>query len=213
MEADFWHERWDKGETAFHEGKPNRLLIKHFDALELAEGARIFLPLCGKAIDIHWLLGRGFRVVGIDLSPIAIRQLFDDLGLEPSITEDGELTRYSAPNIDIFVGDVFALTWDQLGPVDAIYDRAALVALPADMRARYAAHLAEITDAARQLLLSFDYDQRLFDGPPFSVDAAEIDRVHGARYLPHLLEQGRIPGGLKRHDDVDETAWLLTAKG
>ncbi|EAU40980.1 thiopurine S-methyltransferase family protein [Fulvimarina pelagi HTCC2506] len=213
MEAQFWHDRWDKGEIAFHEGKPNRLLLKHFDALELVEDARIFLPLCGKAIDIHWLLDKGFRVVGIDLSAIAIDQLFDDLGFEPSVTEDGDLTRYTAPNIDIFVGDVFALTPDQLGPVDAIYDRAALVALPAAMRARYAAHLAEITGATRQLLLSFDYDQTLFDGPPFSVDEAEIERVHGARYRLHLLEKGRIPGGLKRHDAVDETAWLLTAKG
>ncbi|MEN3793748.1 thiopurine S-methyltransferase [Fulvimarina sp. MAC3] len=212
MEADFWHERWDKGETAFHEGRPNRLLTKHVEALRLGEGARVFLPLCGKTIDIHWLLDRGFHLVGIDLSAVAIGQLFADLGIEPTIGQDGELTRYSAPKIEIFVGDVFALTAEQLGPVDAIYDRAALVALPAEMRSRYAAHLADITGATRQLLLSFDYDQRLFDGPPFSVDAAEIERCYGARYQTELLEQGRIPGGLKRHAEVDEAAWLLTAR-
>lgn len=212
MDAEFWHERWDKGQTAFHEGRPNRLLVKHFAALGLEEGARVFLPLCGKTIDIHWLRDRGFHIVGIDLSPLAIRQLFADLGLEPDVTDAGELTRYGAPGIEIFVGDIFALTAERLGPVDAVYDRAALVALPAEMRDRYAAHLADVTCAQRQLLLSFDYDQRLFDGPPFSVDAAEIERVHGARYRAELLEQGRIPGGLKRRDAVDEAAWLLTAR-
>ena len=216
MEQAFWHERWSKRETAFHEGKPNRWLVAHLDALGLAPGSRLFLPLCGKTVDIHWLLGRGFRVVGVDLSPIAIGALFDELGADPVITTvatpSGTLSRYSAASIDIFVGDVFALNAATLGNVDAVYDRAALVALPPDMRGRYAEHLAAITGLATQLLVGFEYDQALFDGPPFSVPEAEIERVHGARYDRRLLVRDRVPGGLKRSEAVDEAAWLLTAK-
>ena len=217
MEQEFWHERWAKRQTPFHEGTPNRLLVAHLDALELAPGSRLFLPLCGKTVDIHWLLRRGFRVAGIDLSPIAIGELFDELGADPVVanveTPSGTLTRHTADAIEIFVGDIFALDAATLGAVDAVYDRAALVALPPEMRGRYAEHLAAITDRAPQLLVGFEYDQALFDGPPFSVPEAEIARAHGDRYDRRLLVRDRVPGGLRGFEAVDEAAWLLTAKG
>ena len=136
MEASFWHDKWAKGEIGFHEGQPNAHLVAHFDTLGLAAGSRIFLPLCGKSGDLGWLLERGHQVVGIELSEVAIRQLFDDLGLEPAITEAGALKHFAVEDMDIFVGDLFALTPEQLGPVDAIYDRAAMVALPPQTRPR-----------------------------------------------------------------------------
>ena len=216
MEQAFWHERWSKRQTAFHEGRPNRLLVARLDELALSPGSRLFLPLCGKTVDIHWLLGSGFGVAGIDLSRIAIGQLFDELGVEPSVTtiatQTGELIRYTADSIEIFVGDIFALDATTLGAIDAVYDRAALVALPSEMRGRYAEHLAAITDDAPQLLINFEYDQALFDGPPFSVPEAEIVRVHGARFDRRLLVREPVPGGLKGQEAVEEAAWLLTAK-
>ncbi|MDY8107646.1 thiopurine S-methyltransferase [Fulvimarina sp. 2208YS6-2-32] len=216
MDEAFWHERWKKGETAFHEGRPNRFLVAHFASLGLAAGARVFMPLCGKSVDIHWMLAEGFRVVGIDLSAIAISQLFDDLALTPVLrkqaTGDGELILSSADRIDIFVGDLFALDAASLGPVDAVYDRAALVALPPPMRERYAHHIARITNTARQLVVSFDYDQALFDGPPFSVPQEEVERLYGPFYEIENLQQDRVPGGLKRRAEVDETALRLTKR-
>ena len=85
----------------------------------------------------------------------------------------GSHRRYSADGIDIFAGDIFEITADVLGPVDAVYDRAALVALPEGMRRRYAAHLAGITAVAPQLLVTFEYDQAEMDGPPFSITEEE----------------------------------------
>src|SRR5688572_14767150 len=144
-DAKFWHVRWQKNEIPFHERKPNPLLVKYFSRLSLGKGARVFVPLCGKTLDIGWLLSKGFRIAGAELSHLAVDQLFSELGLEPKISR-GAVTRYTAHNLEIFVGDIFDVTRKRLGRVDAIYDRAALVALPEKMRKHYTRHLMRITD-------------------------------------------------------------------
>jgi len=209
MDASFWQQRWERNEIAFHEAKANFLLVTHFVGLSLAQGSRVFVPLCGKTLDIHWLLSHGYRVAGADLSKIAVGQLFAELGVEPKIAVGGKISRYSAANIDIFVGDFFDLPKSELGRVDAIYDRAALVALPEAMRERYAAHLMDITDRAPQLLISYAYDQRLLDGPPFSVSSDEIARHYQGNYDLTLVASVDIPGGLKGKCAATENAWLL----
>ncbi|HET8722394.1 MAG TPA: thiopurine S-methyltransferase [Nitrospira sp.] len=212
MDPNFWHQRWEKNEIAFHEGKPNQLLVAHFQELSLAKGRRIFLPLCGKTRDISWLLSKGYRVAGAELSQLAIEQLFMDLGLQPDISETGDLRQWSAPQIDIFVGDLFALSRTTLGPIDAVYDRAALVALPDTMRPRYAAHLIELTRRAPQLLICYDYDQRVIDGPPFSIDHEEVARYYGGTYDLKLLASVEVAGGLKGKCPAKEHVWLLRAR-
>lgn len=209
MEADFWHQKWQANQIGFHKAEANPLLIKHLPALGLAKGARIFVPLCGKTLDIPWLLAEGYRVAGAELSAIAVEQLFDGMGVAPEVTEVSGMRRYSAEGVDIFAGDIFDLTGEDLGAVDAVYDRAALVALPDDMRARYAAHLADITGRAPQLLITFGYDQAQMQGPPFSVPPDEVTRVHGPRYRMKPLHQGPVTGGLKGHVEADEVVWLL----
>ena len=172
----FWHRKWERNEIAFHEREANPLLVTYFKDLSLTEASRVFLPLCGKTLDIHWLLSHGYRVSGSELSKIAVEQLFSELGVKPNITAIDQISRYSSNNVDIFVGDIFSLSRGILGQIDAIYDRAALAALPERMRDRYAAHLIKITDQAPQLLITYDYDQRLLDGPPFSISHEEVSR-------------------------------------
>ena len=159
MDTNFWHQRWERNEIAFHQRETNPLLVKYFDVLSLSKGSRVFLPLCGKTLDIHWLLSNGYPVAGSELSEVAVKQLFSELTIEPKITAIADIRRHSADNIDIFVGSIFDLSRSVLGRVDAIYDRAALVALPETKRGRYAGHLIEITDRAPQLLISYDYDR------------------------------------------------------
>lgn len=209
MESNFWLQRWDRNEIGFHEGQANGLLVRHFEALSLKLGSRVFLPLCGKTRDIHWLLSRGFRVAGAELSAVAIAQLFAELGVTPKVAAVGDLQLYSADGIDIFVGDIFGLSRDVLGPVDAIYDRAALVALPRLMRDRYAPHLVEISGRAPQLLICFEYDQSLVDGPPFSIGSAEVRRLYEGTYALTPLETANVSGGLKGKCPAQETVWLL----
>lgn len=212
MNAEFWHHKWESNDIAFHQAQTNPLLVQHFGDLSLAAGGRMFLPLCGKTRDIAWLLSRGCRVAGAELSDIAVQQLFQDLGLQPQIVKAGKLHRYSAGDIDIFQGDFFHLSSDLLGPVDAIYDRAALVALPRDMRSRYTAHLMTITAQAPQLLICYVYDQHLAEGPPFSIVDEEVRQHYAGRYALRLLATAEVPGGLKGKCPAKEKLWLLQNK-
>ncbi len=209
MEAGFWHDKWEANQIGFHKAEANPLLLEHLPALGLAKDARVFVPLCGKTLDIPWLLAQGMRVAGAELSVLAVEQLFDGMGVTPEVTEVGTLRRYSADGVDIYAGDIFDLTKAQLGAIDALYDRAALVALPDEMRARYAAHLADITGRAQQLVICFEYDQSKMNGPPFSVSPAEVERVHGAQYGLTVLHSGPMTGGLKGVVEAEETVWLL----
>lgn len=209
MEANFWHQKWEKNEIGFHQTKPNALLAKYFGTLSLAKDARVFLPLCGKTLDIAWFLSEGYRVAGAELSETAIKQLFAELGLSAKVTDAGPLKHYSAKDIDIFAGDIFDLSADTLGPVDAVYDRAALVALPVDIRASYAKHIAKITERAPQFLITFVYDQSVMAGPPFSIERTDLDRYYGQSHELTLLETANIEGGLKGRCPADELAWRL----
>ncbi len=209
MDISFWLQRWEKNNIGFHKSEANPLLVKYFNELSLVKGSRVFLPLCGKTLDIAWLLSNGYRVVGAELSEIAIEQLFMELGVEPKISKAGEVRHYSAKNIDIFVGNIFDLHSNMLGPVDAIYDRAALVAMPREVRNRYTAHLTEITNKAPQLLISFEYDQSLMEGPPFSVDIEEVNQHYRDSYNLSLIVSTNVPGGLKGICPARENVWLL----
>ncbi|MCK9636731.1 MAG: thiopurine S-methyltransferase [Methylobacter tundripaludum] len=209
MEASFWHQKWERGDIGFHETEVNPFLIEHFEKLNPAKGSRVFLPLCGKTRDITWLLACGYRVVGAELSELAVNDLFKELGLEPEISKIGELARYSAKGIDILVGDIFDVSAEYLGPLSAIYDRAALVALPAGIREQYALHLMNITGAAPQLLISYEYNQLLMAGPPFSVNEHEVKQHYGSTYQLKPVERKNVEGGLKGKVDTIEIAWLL----
>lgn len=210
MDVNFWLQRWENNEIGFHEKKANPLLVTHFKKLLLNNNSRVFLPLCGKTLDIAWLLSKGFRVAGAELSKTAIEQLFVDLGVEPNISTIGNIDRYSAENLDIFVGDIFELSRDVLGPIDATYDRAALVALPEKMRRQYTSHLLELTCEAPQLLLSYAYDQNVMDGPPFSVSHDEVKQHYIESYTLDLLRTLDVSGGLKGKCAATESIWLLT---
>jgi thiopurine S-methyltransferase len=209
MDAAFWHEKWATGEIGFHESRPNPMLVNHINALGLPERSRIFLPLCGKTLDIGWLLQQGYSVVGIELNRQAVEELFKELGMQPEIDDLGELVRYCANGICIFVGDIFDLTPELLGGVDATYDRAALVALPPEMRIRYTRQLMQLTGSAPQLLVTFEYDQSVLPGPPHSIPAREIGQHYGETYNIALLREQAVPGGMKGKTPATESAWLL----
>ncbi|WP_047540721.1 thiopurine S-methyltransferase [Methylotenera versatilis] len=209
MQANFWHQKWEKNQIGFHLPAANPLLVKHFFALNLKQGSRIFLPLCGKSLDIAWLLAQGYQIAGAELSAIAIEDLFRSLNLTPKITQKNTITHYSAPDIDLFVGDIFDVTPSMLGKVDVIYDRAALVALPVEMRKKYSDHLIKLTQLAPQLLICFEYDESLHAGPPFSVGADEVKTHYQARYDLTLLASEPVEGGLKGTCPATEHVWLL----
>ena len=209
MDTSFWLQRWETNNIGFHKSEVNPILVQYLKKLSLEEGSRVFVPLCGKTRDIAWLLSNGYRVAGAELIEMAVEQLFDELGVAPQISEAGAVKHYSAQNIDIFVGNIFDVSGDRLGPVDAVYDRAALVALPEEMRHRYTAHLMEITSKASQLLISYEYDQTLMAGPPFSISNEEVNQHYKESYDITLVKSSNLPGGLKGKCAAQESVWLL----
>ncbi len=210
MHIDFWNERWEKNQIAFHIKEVNPMLIKYFHKLNLPKKKRIFLPLCGKTLDIAWLLKKDYNLVGIELNKEAIDLLFKELNITPTISKENNFIRYKAKNIDIYVGDFFDMSAEILKPIDAIYDRAALVALPLEMRIEYVSHLLNITNAVPQLLISYDYDQNIMNGPPFSVPLSEIEHHYSDYYEITLLNENiDIPSGLKRKSQAIETVFIL----
>jgi thiopurine S-methyltransferase len=187
-----WLARWRDGRIAFHEGRPNRLLERH--VARLAGCHRVLVPLCGKAEDLAFLAAHGHAVVGVELSEQAVREFFAAHGLAPSVTPRGELVEYRAGAITVLVGDMFAATPALVGAVDALYDRAALIALPPDLRRRYAAQLRALLPAgARALVINLEYDQALMTGPPFAVLEPELRSLFAGATIELVDEQ--VAGG------------------
>ncbi len=176
MEPDFWHARWGEGRIGFHEGQPNAHLVNH---LGIYTGKkRVFVPLCGKTEDLAYLAAQGFEVVGVELVETAVQAFFAEHGLTPVVTKVGPFVRYALGGITLFAGDFFATTRELLGPIDALFDRAAVIALPLTMRPDYVEHVrALMPEGAPGLVITVEYPQDQRGGPPFSVPEAEL-RTH-----------------------------------
>jgi thiopurine S-methyltransferase len=164
-----WLERWQEGRTGWHEVDGNAGLKKHWRG----SGRTVLVPLCGKSVDLRWLAERGNRVVGVELSAIAVEAFFEEQGLTYT-KSDGGPARYDADGIDItiYCGDFLALTTLKC---DAHYDRGALAALPPNMRPAYAAHVSSLlSEGAEQLVVALNYDEEVAKGPPYNITDAEI---------------------------------------
>ena len=211
MDEEFWQTRWRQNEIGFHEDRVNPILLSHFDRLDLREGDRVLVPLCGKTLDLDWLISKKFHVVGVEFNKEAVESVFARLNLVPFVEIVGSLLWYRADAIDIFVGDFFELTENMLTKVNAVYDRAALIALPAATRQGYARHLEDLAKSEPQLLITLDYDQTQMEGPPFSVSEAEVQKLYGGQYAVKHLASNLISGPLSQRCQGNENTWLLSA--
>jgi len=189
-----WIARWSDGRIGFHEGHTNALLDRHI--VRFAGRRRVLVPLCGRAEDLAFLAARGHMVVGIELAEQAVREFFASHALVPSIAARGPLVEYTAGSITLLAGDIFATTPELIGPIDALYDRAALIALPADLRPRYVAHLRTLLPAgAPALVITIEYDQQLMTGPPFAVFEPELRALYAGQAIELLEERPSTGGG------------------
>lgn len=201
MEADFWHERWENNLTGFHLDEVNPYLKEYWANLNLKAGARVFVPLCGKTLDLIWLADQGYEVIGIELSPLAVEAFFTENNLSAQHTQIAGLDCWQSENISFFCGDFFNLTPEILGQIDAVYDRASLIALPPTMRPEYIEKLSELVQAAPNLLVTLEYDQSKMGGPPFSVSEDEIKSLYQARYrVKPLISQDVLGNNVKFRD-------------
>jgi thiopurine S-methyltransferase len=215
MNPDFWHERWTKGQIGFHQADFNSHMQAFVDRLQVKPGGNIFVPLCGKSLDMLWLLEEGFRVTGVEISSLAVESFFaeNELPMRVSDLEDCQL--YSGNNLDIYCGEFFKVELTHSPHIDAVYDRASLIALPEEMRAVYVDRLTSLIPAkTRSMLVTLDYPQQQMSGPPFSVTSAEVEELFASRYtIEHLHSEDCLANeprfrakGLSR---LDEHVFLL----
>lgn len=189
MEPGFWRSRWATGQIGFHQAEVNPYLQRFWPILEIAAGTRVLVPLCGKSVDMTWLAEQGLYVVGVELAEAAGEAYFTERGIQPLIEARGEYKVYRDDRCEIWCGDFFGLTPADIGACTALYDRAALIALPEEMRGRYAGQLARLLGAdCRGLLVTLDYVQEEIDGPPFSVDSAEVQRLFAEDWQVELID-------------------------
>lgn len=178
MDAQFWHERWAINQIGFNQSNVNAYLVSLWPELNVASSARVLVPLCGKSIDMTWLAQQGHQVVGVELSCTAAEDYFKERGVEPEVVQRGQFTHYSQGNVEIWCGDFFALKSSDVGNCTAVYDRAALIALPAQMRWGYVEQVNRLLDDdARGLVITLDYEQSVIDGPPFAVAEDEVQQL------------------------------------
>lgn len=164
------------------------------------EGGGVFVPLCGKSRDMLWLLSQGYRVLGVEISPIAVQGFFEEHDLEPRITKRGRFESWVCEDLEILCGDFFHLTPDDMAGMSAVYDRASLVALPPAMRVDYVAQLARLLAAdASVLLVSMEYPDHEMQGPPFSVIQGEVESLCQPAFQVNLLASVDI---LKENDNL-----------
>jgi thiopurine S-methyltransferase len=212
VEGKFWLERWVRQETGFHQRSINAHLRSFWPGLGLAAGDAVFVPLCGKSGDMTWLHAQGHPVLGVELSPLAVTAFFSENGLAPQRRRQGVFDVVESDGIRIFCGDFFDLTADDVAGMKAVYDRAALVALPPTMRERYAAHMAEILPPGTpMLLLTLEYPPAQMQGPPFSVPPSEVERVYAPRGDVRLLRRDDVLSENQRFAERGVTALYACA--
>lgn len=199
MHPDFWHQRWRDGQIGFHQDAPSPLLLKHWRSLQLPADAKVFVPLAGKSHDMAWLAAQGHRVLGVELSRAAVEAFFAEHGLQPQRHDSRYGTHYEAANIELICGDAFGLDESALADCTAVFDRAALIALPQDLRHRYVDELyTRLPARCRGLLITLEYLQAEKAGPPFSVEEDEVRALYARHWQVTTLERREILAGQTR---------------
>lgn len=216
MDQNFWHRRWQKNEIGFHMTEPHHSLLRFFSRLQMQPSETVFVPLCGKSPDMVWLHEKDLKVVGIELSITAVEDFFRENDISGQSSVQAGLPCWVAAGYKIYCGDLFDLPAAGLDGARGVYDRGSLVALPPQMRVRYAEHLAALLPSGcRVLLISYTYDQLEIPGPPFSVPQTELECLFGENFQIELLSvedalwshQGLVSRGVTQ---LEEYAVLLT---
>lgn len=204
MDPEFWHNKWQKNDIAFDQATPNEHLIEFFPKIKLKKGSSVFVPLCGKTIDMLWLIKQGYHVKGVELSEVACQQFFEQHQLSYAVSQQYEFKLFKSEQVTLFAGDFFKMTQEMLGDLHAIYDRAALIALSEALRFEYVQQLVNLVkQPVPILLISSSYNQSEMDGPPFSIPESEVNRLFSKKCAiqkildrdasalpPHLVERG-----------------------
>ncbi len=210
-----WLKFWENNETNWHGDNVTQELIEYFELFELEPRDKVFVPLCGKSLDMLYIMNQGFSVIGVEISEIGVRQFFNENNLTYKITKVDDFDLYSTENLEIYCGDFFALTSKHLNKVKSVFDRKSLIALEPEVRQKYVKHLNDIISVgARILLVTLQYPQHQMSGPPFSVNKSEVESLFSMTFESRELRSfNDIENGLKLEragvDFINNAAYCL----
>ena len=210
-----WLHFWESNETNWHSDTITQELVEYFELFELEPGDKVFVPLCGKSLDMLYIMNQGFSVVGVEISEIGVRQFFRENDLTYKITRVDDFDLYSSENLEIYCGDFFSLTSKHLNNVKAVLDSKSLIALEPDLRQKYVKYLNDIISVgARILLVTLQYPQHQMSGPPFSVDKSEVESLFSMTFESRELRSfNDIENGSKLEragvDYINNAAYCL----
>jgi thiopurine S-methyltransferase len=215
LQKEFWHERWRLGLIGFHQNAVERMLQTHWARLQVTDGG-VFVPLCGKSLDLIWLRDLGMEVTGVKLSAVALEAFCLEQGVLTRRANHGMFEHFDSPGLHLLHGDFFRVSAENLVNVRAVYDRAALIALPPEVRQRYVKHMNHLTTAGtKTLLMTVEYPQHQVSGPPHSVSASEVEQLYGTTHTIELLGRRDILAEEVRlrtrgTTEIHELCFLLT---
>ncbi len=215
LDESFWNERWENNQIGFHQRDINDFLQRHFGLLNTTKGDTVFVPLCGKTLDMRWLAEQGVDVLGVEFSEKAVKDFFEENNLNYQKASNDSFVQYSNANIRLLSGDFFAMGADDLGCVKAIFERASLIALPKEMRTDYVNHLAKhLPSGCKMLLVTMEYPKGMIGGPPFAIFEDEVEQLFSKDFSVKLIESkvnkamgkmlAKASGGT-----ITEKAWMI----
>lgn len=200
MKNDDWLKKWETGDTRFHQTKVHPELLKN--AERFAEGT-ILVPLSGKSLDMLFLASRNHKVIGAELSELACRSFFEENDIQYTLQKINDFLIFESEKITLYCGDFFNLPDKVWSEISGIYDRAALIALPPEIRIRYADFIKQNARKGTQILLiTIEYPDQTIQGPPFSVPFAEISESYKQFDIKSLNFYG--PDDMKSHPTFKE---------
>jgi thiopurine S-methyltransferase len=213
-DAPFWKGRWQRGEIGWHQTEVEPRLVENWSGIA---PTRVFVPLCGKTLDLEWLHQQGHEVIGVELSEIACRAFFEERGIQPCVTTEGAFQVYRAQRYTLYQGDFFELTPERLGLIGAIYDRASLIALPRAIRNPYAQKIISLLQhnaAAKPQVLQITLERLPHDeqGPPHSVRPQEVEELYGSALNITRLSEETLPEKSPSGAGLKEWVFLLKLK-
>jgi SAM-dependent methyltransferase len=158
----FWDERFERGFTPWDRGGVPQAL-RDFVAAQ-PRPLHTLIPGCGAAYELAFLSEAGWEATAIDFSPAAVATARAAVGEWAGRVEQA---------------DFFA--WQARQPLELIYERAFLCALPRAMWPQVAARWAALL-APGALLAGFFFFDDAAKGPPFGISAARL----GDLLTPHF---------------------------
>ena len=185
-QATDWAKAWREGRIGFHRSSPNPNLERYAHVLQNCQN--ILFPLCGKTLDMHYLHQKGHHCFGVERVEKAIHHFFLEWNGIPKRVN----TRYQHQNISIFHQNIFSIGPKELPVIHGIFDRAALVALPVEIRPQYAQHmLSLLAKGGKILLITINMPRPQDQGPPFLVRKESIPDLFSDASTVECLETQR----------------------